>query len=81
VIRFTPYARARMALRNLQDQWIVRTVNAPDWSQPDPLRPGRTRSFRSITEAGGRVLRVAHQADGPDIMVITAHFDRNAKKP
>jgi Domain of unknown function (DUF4258) len=75
----TKHVQSEMIRRRLQLEWIERTVNAPDWTRPDPLRSGVTRSFRRIPEIGGRVLRVAHRPSGADIVIITAHPDRNAK--
>lgn len=75
----TKHVQAEMVRRRLQLEWIERTVNAPEWPRPDLLRSGVTRNYRRIPEIGGRVLRVAHRPSGPDIVIITAHSDRNAK--
>jgi hypothetical protein len=81
MLRYTVHAQIQMALRNLPDAWIERTVNAPEWTRPDPIWHSRTRSYCGTTEAGGRILRVVHEPRGPDILVITAHFDRSARRP
>ena len=36
---------------------------------------------RLANQAQRRVLRVAHPPDGTDILVLTAFFDRGARKP
>lgn len=79
MIQLTLHAQARILRRSLPLAWIEATVSAPDRSTPDPDDPAVTRSFKSIEEAGGRVLRVVHRMDGVDILVITAYFDRGAR--
>ena len=41
-------------------------------------------SIRDITidwiEYGARVLRVVHRPEGDDIVIITVHFDRGARR-
>jgi hypothetical protein len=81
MIRFHPHAITRIKERRLQQTWIEATVIAPDWTAQDPQDPAVTRAFRSIAEAQGRILRVAHKPVGPDILVLTAFFDRGAKRP
>jgi hypothetical protein len=58
---------------------IERTLAAPDFTKPDPNDPTLTRSFKAINEAGGRILRVVHRPEENDIVIATAHFDRDAK--
>ena len=76
----TIHVQRRLAARQLPMDWIERTVRQPDWPSPDPKRPGLTRSYRAIPEAGGRVLRVVHRPLGPDILVVTVFLDRGARR-
>jgi hypothetical protein len=78
-IRLTTHAKERQADSNLLLAWIEAAVLQPDWTVPDPRRPGVTRSFKRIIGRDGRVLRVAHRPDGADVLVLTAFFDRGAK--
>jgi class 3 adenylate cyclase len=55
-------------------------VSAPDWIEPDPRHPDRIRSYKAIAEHDGRVLRVVHRPEGDDILIITVHFDRRARR-
>jgi Domain of unknown function (DUF4258) len=80
MIRFTKHALEAKSKREIAIEWIEATVNAPDSSEPDFRHPERTRSYKAIGERGGRVLRVVHRVEGDDIVVITAHFDRRAKR-
>ena len=81
MIRFHSHAAIRIAERHLRLEWVEATVVAPDWTAPDPNDPAVTRIFRAISQAQGRILRVAHRPDGNDIVVLTAFFDRGARKP
>ena len=79
VIRLTQHAETELPRRRLRREWIEAAVAAPDWTTPDP-DPSLTRSYRVIVEFGGRVLRVVHRRDGDDVLVVTAHFDRGARR-
>ena len=71
------------AVENVMDAiacWIEATVSSPDFVEADPHYSDRTRSFKAIAEFGGRMLRVVHRAEGDDIVVITVHFDRGARR-
>ncbi len=79
-IRLTRHARERVDAGEVQAEWIAATIREADWTVPDPRYPGITRSFKSIAAFGGRVLRVAHRPDDGHILVVTAFFDRGAKR-
>ncbi|HUC17774.1 MAG TPA: DUF4258 domain-containing protein [Acetobacteraceae bacterium] len=74
------HAAEGLKVRNLQLDWIEHTIRAPERTGPDPRQPDLTRSYRVIPEAGGRVLRVVHRLHGDDILVVTAFFDRGARR-
>jgi hypothetical protein len=78
MIRPTVHATERMQQYGIAWAWVLAAIGAPDWTAPDP-RPGITRSFKAIPDRGGRILRVAHRAEGDDILVLSAHFDRGAR--
>jgi hypothetical protein len=80
VIRLTTHATEMMAERGILHDWVVETVNHPDYRTADPRDVQLTRSFRKILSAQGRMLRVVHRPDGADTLVITAHFDRGARR-
>ena len=77
MLRLTGHATQRLRERGIALAWVEAAVGSPDWISAD-ADPALTRSFKVIDEFGGRVLRVVHRADGPDIVVITALFDRSA---
>jgi hypothetical protein len=80
VIRFTKHAQEAIGARDVAVDWIEAAIRAPDWIEPDPRHPDRIRSFKAIAEHGGRVLRVVHRREGDDILIITVHFDRRARR-
>jgi len=79
-VRLTGHARERVDAGEVRVEWIEATIHGADWTTPDPKRPGITRSFKSIAAFGGRILRVAHRPDDGHILVVTAFFDRGAKR-
>jgi Domain of unknown function (DUF4258) len=80
VIRVTKHAREAVDVRNISLAWLEATVRSPDFVETDPRHPERTRSYKAIAEFGGRVLRVVHRPEGDDILIITVHFDRGARR-
>ena len=75
------HAEDALRERKIQEEWVARTVEAPDWREVDPSRPGTERRFRRIPEFGDRVLRVAVVETPTEIRILTAFFDRKAKRP
>ena len=80
VLRLTDHAERELRRRAIARAWVEATIATPDWTAPDPRDPGLTRSFKAIATFGSRVLRVVHRPAGDDMLVITAHFDRRAKR-
>ena len=80
MIRLTKRALEAAASRNIALAWVEATVSSPDVVEGDPRHPDRTRSYKAIPEHGSRVLRVVHRTEGDDIVIITVHFDRGARR-
>jgi hypothetical protein len=80
VIRFSKHAQEAITKRNIAAVWIENAISTLDFVEVDPRHPDRFRSYIAIPESGGHVLRVVHRPDGADIIIITAHFDRGAKR-
>lgn len=76
----TIHARQRMLEYAIDEAWVERTVNQPEHTEPDPDDAALTRTYRRIPERGGRILRVVYRPDGSDIVVVTVHFDRGARR-
>ena len=77
----TAHAQDAILERNLDRNWVEKTVSEPEWHYPDPYRPGVERRFRVIPEFGGRVLRVACLETADEIRILTVFFDRDAREP
>lgn len=80
MIRLSAHAEEMAEERRITIAWIEATVTQPDWTAPNPRDLSLTRSYRAIPERAGRILRVVHRPDGPDILVVTALFDRGARR-
>jgi hypothetical protein len=80
MIRLTKHAQEAIGLRGIDIAWLEATANSPDFVEADPRHPARTRSYKAIVAYGGRVLRVVHRSERDDIVIITAHFDRGARR-
>jgi hypothetical protein len=80
MIRYTKHAQEAMVVREIALDSIEAAVSAPDRVEPDPRDTECTRSYKSIAAHDGRVLRVVHRPDGDDILVITVHLDRRARR-
>ena len=76
----TYHAGMKIRQRELDIDWVERTARHPEWAQADPYRPEIERRFRAIEEFGGRVLRVACIETPDTIGVISAVFDRGARR-
>jgi hypothetical protein len=81
ILRYSQHAEDSIVERELDRDWIERTVADPDWKVADPRNPGVERRFRAIPEFGGRILRVACLENADEIRILTAFFDRDARKP
>jgi uncharacterized DUF497 family protein len=80
VVTLTEHARVRLQDRGIDPKWIEETVLNPDWTEVDPGDPTVERRFRAIPQFGRRVLRVACVETNSNIRVISAMFDRNARR-
>jgi uncharacterized DUF497 family protein len=76
----TSHAEYRLRQRGLNLDWVAKTVLQPDWVEPQPRDDGVERRFRAIEERGGRVVRVACVETETTIRVISAMFDRAARR-
>jgi hypothetical protein len=80
VICLTDHAERELRRRAIEPDWVRAAIAAPDRTEADPRDPSLTRSFKAVAAFGNRVLRVVHRPDGDDILVVTAHFDRGARR-
>ena len=78
-LRLTTHLRDALAERELPLEWVSRTIDDPELTEPDPL-PHRWRHYRRIPEFGDRVLRVVVEVATDERVVISVFFDRGAKR-
>lgn len=79
-IVWTAHARIRLQERYFKPSWIESAVWNPDWTEPEPKDPALQRRFKSLPEAQGRILRVICAETETTIRIISAMFDRNARR-
>jgi hypothetical protein len=79
-IILSQHLAAELSEKKLTVAYIEAAVLAPDWTRPGRWA-GSSEAFKAIPEFGNRVVRVAHRPMGPDIFVITAYWDRGARRP
>lgn len=70
-----------MTERGIAFSWVELAARDPLWHEPDPNDPALQRRFRSIPEFGDRILRVVCVETETTIRIVTATFDRNARRP
>jgi hypothetical protein len=80
-IRLTEHAAAAIAERKLLLRWIEEAVHKPEWTEPDLQWTDVERRFRAIPEFGNRILPAACLETPTETRIITAFFDRKAKRP
>lgn len=77
---FTRHTEDAIRERGIDAEWVVRAAVDPEWTKPDPDRPGIEKRFRSMPERGDRVLRVACFETDDEIRIVTAFFDRHTRR-
>ncbi len=80
-INFTRNALDVIEEREIDNRWVLQAITNPHWVEKDPQDDEVERHFRVIDEYDGRVLRVACVENMDEIRVISAFFDRRARKP
>lgn len=76
----TAHAQTRLQERRLDPTWVEDTARTPDWTEPEPGDATLQRRFRAIPQAEGRILRVVCSETETTIRVISAMFDRDARR-
>ena len=76
---FTNHAAAVLRERNIDPEWVRRTMITPERREPDPNDPAVERFFRIIPENDSRVLRVVVNTSTTPWRVVSVFFDRNMK--
>ena len=76
-VRLSIHTQREMAASGITATYIEAVLANPTYTTLDPTL---TRSFGPIQAHGNRMLRVVHRPDGNDVFVVTATWDRGAKR-
>ena len=79
-IVLTSHAQLRLHQRGIQENWVAAAAFAPERIGPEPRHAGAERRFRAIPEFAGRILRVVCLETDGAIRIITATWDRGARR-
>lgn len=76
--RLSTHAQDTLKERNIPEEWIWRTVNDPDWENTG--KDKNIHYFKSIIEHEGRILHIVVNPRVSPKKVVTAFFDRRARR-
>lgn len=75
----TDHAEQRLRQRKVLLEWVERTLEQPDYTEPDPHDPHLTRAYKRMHAAGDRLLRVVYNHTVTPIRVVTVFFETPQK--
>jgi hypothetical protein len=78
-LALTAHAQHVVRERGIDLAWIERAARNPEWTETDPS--GVERRFQAVSERQNRILRIVCTETDTEVRVITAFFDRNARRP
>jgi hypothetical protein len=73
------HASQRIEAREIDLEWVERTISQPTLSQPHPTDEACTQVYRVIPEAGDKVLKVIYNHQTEPLRIVTVHFDRGMR--
>lgn len=73
------HAKKVLAEREIQLEWLERTLHEPVLRRPDPDDSLLERRYRAIPEFEGRVLRVVVNVAIEPVRVVSVFFDRSMR--
>ncbi|MGH7588570.1 MAG: DUF4258 domain-containing protein [Gemmatimonadota bacterium] len=76
----TAHAQRVISERALEVEWIERVLREPDFEETDRSDPDVRHALAAIPEREGRILRVVYNHCMQPPRIVTAYFDRSAKK-
>ena len=74
------HTQREMPGRGITEAYIEAVLASTAYTTPAPIDPSLARSFGRIAAFGGRMLRVVHRPDGNDVFLVTATWDRGARR-
>ena len=79
-ITFSAHTLDVLEERMIDQEWVQRVVETPNLLIPDSEDPQLLHALAPVPENGGRVLRVIYNAEAVPAHVVTAFFDRSARR-
>ena len=79
-VRLSIHTQREMPGRGITEAYMEAVLANPAYTMPDPIDQTLTRSFGRIPAFGNRMLRVVHRPEGIDVFVVTATWDRGARR-
>ena len=80
MIVLSRHTEREMHARGITRAYIEAVLAGPAYTTPDTKDPTLVRAFGPIAAFGNRVLRVVYRRRGDDIFVVTATWDRGARR-
>lgn len=78
---YTNHAETVIRERSLDKRWVERAVWEPDWQAADVKDTLVIRLYKQVPENGDRILRVVCVVTPEEIRILSAYFDRGARRP
>ncbi|MBS9721045.1 DUF4258 domain-containing protein [Tianweitania sp. BSSL-BM11] len=78
---YTRHAAEALSEREIDRSWVAETIEHPDWTVADPAGSGVERRYKAIRAFGDRILRVVCLESAGEVRILTAFFDRKARRP
>ncbi len=78
-LQYSAHARDAIIEREIDPDWVMRTVEKPARTEPDREDPELTHFLARIPENGNRVLRVVVNEKVTPPIIVSAFFDRRLK--
>ena len=76
----TEHARAVLAERQINLDWVRRVLASPQRTEADRHDPRLRHALGTIDERNGRILRVVYTSEEEPVRVVTAFFDRRERR-
>lgn len=76
----TRHAEHMLRERRIAREWVGRALNRPAWTEPDKSSRTLRHALCGIEERGDLILRVVYDPSVNPRRVITAFFDRGARR-
>lgn len=76
----TRHAKHMLRERRIAREWVERALNRPAWTEPDKGSRTLRHALCGIEERGDLILRVVYDPSVNPRRVITAFFDRGARR-